>query len=110
MKRPKVSDIALIYAVFPTAEEADDICRTLLSEQLIACANRFAPIMSHYRWNGDVQSATEHCVIFKTSPAKAPDAMARIAVLHSYDVPAIVRLGNATALPPFTEWVTVETR
>lgn len=109
MMRTSLPNIALIYAVFPTADEADNICRTLLSERLIACANRLAPMMSHFRWNGDVQSATEHPVIFKTSAERAPAAMARIAALHSYDVPAIVRLGSATALPPFAEWVLAET-
>lgn len=104
-----MSEIALIYAVFPTSDEADDICRNLLSERLIACANRLAPITSHFRWNGDVQSATEHPVIFKTSPAEASAAMDRIAALHSYDVPAIIRLGSATALPAFAEWVSAET-
>ncbi len=104
-----VSDIALLYAVFPTAQEADDVCAILLSEHLIACANRHAPVLSHFRWEGEIQTATEYPVIFKTSAAKATAAMVRIAALHSYDVPAIVHLADATALSPFADWVTAET-
>lgn len=108
-KHRAVSEIALIYAVFPTAEEADDICGVLLAERLIACANRQAALTSHFRWEGAIQSATEHPVIFKTSAEKASAAMERIAALHSYDVPAIIRLAGATALPPFALWVGTET-
>ena len=107
--QPRVSEVALIYAVFPTAEEADDICAALLSERLIACANRHAAVISHFRWASEVQSATEHPVIFKTSAEKASTAMARIAELHSYDVSAVIRLGDATALPAFAQWVSAET-
>lgn len=108
-KQRTVSEIALIYAVFPTAEEADDICGVLLAERLIACANRQAALTSHFRWEGAIQSATEHPVIFKTSAEKACVAMERIAALHSYDVPAIIRLAGATALAPFALWVDAET-
>ena len=104
-----MSEIALIYAVFATAEEADEICATLLSERLIACANRHTAILSHFRWEGAIQCATEHPVVFKTSVAKASAAMERIAALHSYNVPAIIRMERATALPPFASWVTAET-
>jgi periplasmic divalent cation tolerance protein len=108
-KQPRVTKIALIYAVFPTADEADDISAALLSERLAACANRHAAVISHFRWAGAVQNATEYPVIFKTSTEKASAAMARIAELHSYDVPAILQLGDATALPPFAQWVSSET-
>lgn len=106
---PRVSEIALIYAVFSTADEADDICAALLSERLIACANRHAAVISHFRWAGAVQSTTEYPVIFKTSVEKASAAMSRIAELHSYDVPAIIRLGDAPVLPAFAQWVRAET-
>jgi periplasmic divalent cation tolerance protein len=103
------TEIALIYAVFPTAGEGHDVCRKLLSERLIACANRFPMVISHFRWEGEIEAKEEHPVLFKTSPQKAEAAMQRIAALHRYKVPAIVRLSHETALPAYAEWVAAET-
>lgn len=103
------AEVALIYAVFPTAGEGHDVCRKLLDERLIACANRLPMVISHFRWDGEIQAKEEHPVIFKTSPAKSDAAIKRIAALHRYDVPAIVRLSSDAAYGPFAEWVAAET-
>ncbi|MEP7351028.1 MAG: divalent-cation tolerance protein CutA [Sphingorhabdus sp.] len=103
------NDVALIYAVFPTAGEGHDVCRKLLNERLIACANRLPVVISHFRWEGEIEAREEHPVIFKTSPAKADAAMKRIAALHRYDVPAIIRLSTESANAAFAEWVAAET-
>jgi periplasmic divalent cation tolerance protein len=103
------AEVALIYAVFPTAGEGHDVCRKLLAERLVACANRMPMVISHFRWEGEIEAKEEHPVIFKTSPAKAEAAMARIAALHRYDVPAIIRLSSESAYQPFADWVAAET-
>jgi periplasmic divalent cation tolerance protein len=103
------AEVALIYAVFPTAGEGHDVCRKLLEERLIACANRLPMVISHFRWEGEIEAKEEHPVIFKTSPAKAEAAMARIAALHRYEVPAVVQLLVGPALPAFADWVKAET-
>lgn len=104
-----MAEIALIYALFPTAGEGHDVCRKLLEERLIACANRLPMVISHFRWEGEVGAREEHPVIFKTSAAKADAVMKRIAALHRYDVPAIVRLSTQGAHAPFADWVISET-
>jgi periplasmic divalent cation tolerance protein len=106
----RTAEIALIYAVFPTAGEGHDVCRKLLQERLIACANRMPMVISHFRWEGEIEAKEEHPVLFKTSPARADAAMKRIAALHRYDVPAIVRLSTEAAYAPFAEWVAAETK
>jgi periplasmic divalent cation tolerance protein len=103
------SEVTLIYAVFPTAGEGHDVCRKLLAERLVACANRMPMVISHFRWEGEIEAKEEHPVIFKTSPAKAEAAMARIAALHRYEVPAIIRLSSESAYQPFADWVASET-
>jgi periplasmic divalent cation tolerance protein len=107
--KARKSDVALIYAVFPTAGEGHDMCRTLLSERLIASANRFPMVISHFRWDGEIEAKEEHPVLFKTSPAKAEVALQRIAALHRYDVPAVVRVSTEGACSAFADWVASET-
>jgi periplasmic divalent cation tolerance protein len=105
-----VPELVVIYAVFPSAGEAHDVCRTLLTERLVACANRLAPAISHYRWEGELETAEEHPVIFKTSKARQLAAIARIGALHRHKVPAILSLPVEAALPAFAQWVVDETK
>jgi periplasmic divalent cation tolerance protein len=104
-----MSGLVLIYAVFPSAGEAHDCCRALLREGLIACANRFSPVISHYRWEGELETAEEHPVLFKTSATRRDEAMERIAGLHRHRVPAILAWPVDMAHPAFTTWVGEET-
>lgn len=105
MAKAAATELVVIYVLFPTAGEAHDVCRILLEEKLIACANRMAPGISHYEWQGEMQASEEHPVIIKTSMERADEVMARIAKLHSYDVPAILQWPVAKARPEFAEWV-----
>lgn len=95
----------LVYSLFPSAGEAHDACRTLLDEGLIACANRLAPAVSYFRWDGSSDTAEEHPVIFKTSANSVDAVIARIAALHRYKVPAIVAFAASAAHTPFAAWV-----
>lgn len=95
-----------VYAVFADAAEAERIAETVVTERLAACANILGSCRSIYRWNGAIERAEEVPALFKTA---RPDAlMARIAALHSYDVPAIVVWPVAAAWPDYAAWVTAE--
>jgi periplasmic divalent cation tolerance protein len=105
-----MSGIASIYATFASEEEARRIARALVEEGLAACTTILSPCHSIYRWQGQIEEAAEHAAIFKTSAAAAGRALARIAELHSYDVPAAVVWPIADALSAYASWVEQETR
>lgn len=105
MKQSKLADLVIIYSLFPTAGEALDASRTLLAERLVAGAFRMAPGISHFESMGEMQAVEEHPVLFKTSAAKADEAMARLSKLHSYDVPAILQWSLTGSHPDFAKWV-----
>ena len=100
--------IVTVYAVFGSADEAQRIARTLVEERLAACANILAPCRSIYRWEGEIQEDEEVPALFKTRSDTAEALIARIAELHSYDVPAAVVWPIADALPTYADWVTQE--
>lgn len=104
-----MSDLAIVYAVFPTAGEAHDCCRALLEERLVACANRLAPVISHYRWEGEIETCEEYPVILKTSASRQQDVIDRIAKLHRHKVPAIMAWKVDAAHPAYALWVNAET-
>ena len=97
--------IVSIYAVFANAEEAEHIGRTVIEERLAACINIFPSVRSIYRWKGAIETADEVAAILKTSQDSAAALMARIAALHSYDVPCIVTWPVDKVLRSYAAWV-----
>ncbi len=101
--------IKLLYATFANKEEALSIAHKLLEEKLIACANVLDGGASIYRWQGEVQQASEVIMFAKTTQGKAEKAAKRIKELHSYDLPCVLILPVESGLPEFMEWVETET-
>ena len=95
----------MLYAVFADDAEAERIARAAVDERLAACVNILAPCRSIYRWEGAVETGAEVPAVFKTSAASADALAARIAELHGYQVPAIVRLPLTAGHRPYLAWV-----
>jgi periplasmic divalent cation tolerance protein len=99
-----------IYAIFADSEEAERIGRTVVEERLAACINIVAPIHSIYRWMDVVETAQEVAAIFKTTETKVDALIARVAALHSYDVPCIASWPVEKIFGSYAEWVEDSTR
>jgi periplasmic divalent cation tolerance protein len=97
--------VVSVYAIFASAEEAERIGRTVIEERLAACINILPGVRSIYQWQGAIESADEVAAIFKTSNASADALIARIAALHSYEVPCIVTWPIDKVLGSYAAWV-----
>ena len=97
--------VVTVYAVFADTEEAKRIGRAMVEERLAACVNILGAIHSIYRWEGEVQSADEAAALFKTSRAAADALIARIAELHSYELPCIVTWPIDKLTAAYAAWV-----
>ncbi len=104
-----MTDIVTVYAVFAGRDEAERIARIVVEERLAACANILGACRSIYRWQGKIEEADEVPALFKTRADAAERLIARIAELHSYDVPAAVVWPIADALGDYARWVKAET-
>ena len=97
--------VVSVYAVFANAEEAERIGRAVVEERLAACINILPGVRSIYRWQGAIETADEVAAILKTTSAMADALIARIAALHSYDVPCIVTWPIDKVLADYADWV-----
>ncbi len=104
-----MSGIVTVYATFADDAEAERIACTLVEERLAACANILGSIHSIYRWQGAIERSNEVATLFKTRADTAERLIARLAELHSYDVPAAVVWPIAETLPAYADWVRAET-
>ncbi|TGX53978.1 divalent-cation tolerance protein CutA [Sphingomonas gei] len=103
-----MSDIALLYATFPSQAEAARIADTVLSERLAACVNILAPCTSIYRWQGAIERSEEVPALFKTSLQLGGRLRTRIQALHPYELP-VVETWPVAAGAAVSRWVAVET-
>lgn len=85
-----MTNVVSVYAVFGDEEEARRIGREMVELRLAACVNILGPCHSIYRWQSAIEEASEVAAIFKTGERIAPELVRRIAMMHSYDVPAAV--------------------
>jgi periplasmic divalent cation tolerance protein len=97
--------VTSVYVIFASVEEAERIGRTVVDERLAACVNILGSVRSIYRWQGEIETADEVAAILKTSQDCAQSLMARIAGLHSYDVPCIVTWPVDKVLRSYADWV-----
>jgi periplasmic divalent cation tolerance protein len=97
--------VVSVYCVFANAEEAERIGRTVVEEGLAACINILGPCRSIYRWQGAIETADEVPAILKTTAEGADSLIARVAAMHSYDVPCIAVWPIERLLLSYSEWV-----
>lgn len=96
---------ALAWCPFPDADSAREIAALMLSEKRIACANILTGVESLFEWQGEVQSASEVGVLFKTDGARLDPLITRLGECHPYDTPAIVGWRCDAAHPSTMQWL-----
>ena len=98
-----------VYTTLPDMETAREMGETLVKEHLAACANIFPGMRSIYEWQGRLEFDEEVATIFKTTPERVVAVEARIAELHPYEVPAILRLPVEHVNAPYLDWLRRQT-
>ncbi len=88
-----------------TEEEAERIGAALVERRFAACVQVIGPIASRYRWQGEVERATEWLCVAKTSAARYDEIEAAIRELHSYEEPEIIATPIVAGSPGYLEWI-----
>lgn len=101
--------ILLVFTNAPDAATADALARHLLDQGLAACVNILSPCRSLYRWQGQVEEATEVPLLIKTCADRYPALEAAVHALHPYELPELIAVPVAHGLPAYLAWVADET-
>jgi periplasmic divalent cation tolerance protein len=99
------TDVVTVFVTAPGRESALALARQVVEESLAACGNVIPNVTSVFRWKKKVIEEEEVLLILKTSAAKSPALIARVAELHSYDVPEVVSLTVENGYGPYLDWV-----
>jgi periplasmic divalent cation tolerance protein len=86
-------------------EEAERIASALVEQHLAACVNLIPQIKSIYRWQGEMEEATEILLIIKTTAPCLAALESTLRSLHSYSVPEFLVLDVASGNPAYLSWI-----
>jgi len=103
---PQSTDqIVLVLSNAPDELTAKRIGHVAVEKGLAACVNLGNPMLSMYMWQGNLDSANEVPITFKTTSARVMDLMEHIKATHPYDVPEILVLPVIAGLDDYLNWV-----
>jgi periplasmic divalent cation tolerance protein len=89
----------------PDETVAGAMVTTLVEEGVVACGNIVSGVTSIYRWQGQVERASEALVIFKTTAEGAERLIRRVPELHPYDTPEVLVLSVDAGHGPYLDWI-----
>ena len=84
---------------------ARKIAAAALKERLVACANIFPKIESHYWWKGQLESSSELLVLFKTNRKKLAELERCVVKHHPYDTPEFIAVGLEHGSEKYLSWI-----
>ena len=84
---------------------ADVIIESLLSDHLVACGQRTAPVTSRYWWNGQLELAEECLVLLKTRTDLVSRVIDAIVGAHPYETPEVIAVAITDGARPYLEWI-----
>ena len=101
----EVHDVVLVLTTVPDDPSAEALARTLVDEKIAACVNLLPPMVSIYRWKGDVERGAERQLVIKTTRASVPALEKRIKELHSYELPELIVVAVDGGAKDYLAWV-----
>ncbi|MFN7985121.1 MAG: divalent-cation tolerance protein CutA [Vicinamibacterales bacterium] len=100
-----MSETVIILTTVPATEVGTSLADELVRRGLVACVNVLPPMVSVYRWKGEVQHDTECQVIIKTISARVDEVHTVLTEMHPYDLPEFVVLTVTGGDPAYLAWV-----
>ncbi len=103
MPDPDPIPVSLVLTTEADRERAEALALALLERGLVACAS-LHPVVSLYRWQGQLQRSEEVQLLLKTSPGKLEALRHSLGELHSYVTPEWIHW-QASSDDPYGRWL-----
>ena len=100
----------MIMTTCPDMPAAEKIADALVDKSLAACVQIIPAIKSVFRWQGQVDHASESLLLAKTVAANYPEIEDLINSIHSYEVPEIIAVPVTTGSRDYLAWIDDNTK
>jgi periplasmic divalent cation tolerance protein len=102
-------EVLVVICTFPDHEIAWEISRAAVEDGLAACASLTPEAKSIYRWKGQIETAQETVVTFKTTKGQFEALRQFVVKDHPYEVPEVVAWPVSEGSPEYLAWVEAST-
>jgi periplasmic divalent cation tolerance protein len=100
-----MTDKIVVLSTCASADEAEQIGRSLLEQRLAACISVVPGVRSIYHWKGAVESSDECLLLIKTSRELFGSVSTQLQKLHSYELPEVLALPVLDGSVNYLEWM-----
>jgi len=100
-----VSAYVQVLTTAGSAEEAEEIGSMLIEKRLAACVQTIGPIVSRYRWQGEIEEAREWQCLAKTEEGLYEQVERTIRAVHSYEEPEILAIPVLAGSQGYLGWI-----
>jgi len=100
-----MTDFVEVHWTAGNIDEARRVCRYLVKERLVACAQIIPWIESVYMWNNQLETGQESKIILKTKNDLVEKIKEVILDNSSYDVPEIIILQIIEGNDEYLNWI-----
>jgi periplasmic divalent cation tolerance protein len=98
----------VVTTTVDSADVAAQLADAVVRARAAACAQVGGPITSTYWWQGEVQTATEWTIAFKSTLAAYPRILDLLKRRHPYDVPEIICTPVVDGAAAYLDWIRTE--
>ena len=95
----------LVLTTCGSLAEAQSIANALVERQLAACVNIVPQMESVYRWQGEIETATECLLIIKTTEEACTRLRQALRELHSYELPECIEIAIEDGSAAYLDWI-----
>jgi len=103
-------EVLVVTCTFPDHEIAWRTSRAAVEQGLAACATLIPGAKSIYRWKGQIETAQETAVTFKTARDRFEALRTFVLSEHPYEVPELIAWPVSDGAPAYLAWVEASTR
>ncbi|NGO13497.1 divalent-cation tolerance protein CutA [Streptomyces sp. HC44] len=104
-----MADWLTVLTTTDAPEKAEALARGAVATRVAACAQVSGPVTSVYRWKGQIETASEWQVLFKTTETRYAELETYLREAHDYDTPEIIATPVVRGSAAYLEWLERET-
>jgi len=103
-------ELVVIWTTVVKLVDAEQLADGLVRARLAACVQVDSGMLSHYQWQGEIESTTEYRVVIKTRRSLLAKLKVWIKEHHPYEVPQFVAMEVLDTNESYRTWVLESTK
>ncbi|MEO8100110.1 MAG: divalent-cation tolerance protein CutA [Acidobacteriota bacterium] len=103
-----MTDKIVVLCACESEEQAGQVARALVEQNLAACVNILPNVRSIYRWQGQIDDAPEWLLVIKSRRDRFEELRDAILKAHSYEVAEVIALPVVDGSEAYFAWMDQE--